>query len=76
MKEYAIWGIPKGETEQALLVAMPNGKPITEKSKVESYVKTLESVGCTAIKVQELDMTQEGVDNLARIWAGKRPKVS
>lgn len=54
--EYAIWGIPNGSSEETLLVAMPGGKPITDKSVAENLKALLETAhGCKNCRIQELD---------------------
>ena len=59
-KEYAIWGIPQGQHEDTLLVAMPNGKPITDKNEAKRIVALLEKkYGATKVRIQEIDLSGE-----------------
>lgn len=56
-KEYALWGIPPGKSEEVLLLARPHGKFITEKAQADKLKKILEEKhGATKVRIQELDM--------------------
>ena len=58
MKEYAIWGIPKGGTDETLLIAKIDGKEIRDKGVAERLVKLLgEKYGATELRIQEIDIT-------------------
>ena len=59
-KEYAIWGIPPGQTEETLLLAKPQGKFITDRGHAERLKKLLEEkYGATKVRIQEIDMDGE-----------------
>lgn len=59
-KEYAIWGIPKGETSETLLLAMPQGKPIEDMATAKRLEKLLvEKYGARRTRIQEIDMEGE-----------------
>jgi hypothetical protein len=56
MTEYAIWGIPPGQSEETLLLAMPQGKPITDRAEADKLMATLQSKhGCRNCRIQTLD---------------------
>lgn len=58
--EYAIWGIPKGGSSDTLLIAMPDGKPITNRAEALRFVKLLQDkYGARKVRVQEIDMSGE-----------------
>ena len=54
--EYAIWGVPPGETEETLLVATPKGKPITSKDDADRWALACERRGATEVRIQAVDM--------------------
>jgi len=57
MKEYVIWGIPKGGTDDTLLLAKIEGKEIRDKGLAKRMVKLLEDkYGATKVRIQEIDM--------------------
>jgi len=59
-KEYVIWGVPKGQKHETLLLEKPQGKTITDRKTANKFVKVLESkFGATKIRVQEIDMSKE-----------------
>ena len=56
-KEYAIWGVPEGGSSEELLVAMPEGRPITSRGEAETFVKLLEKkYGARSLRIQEIDL--------------------
>lgn len=55
--EYAIWGVPPGEREEDLLIAMPGGKPITSKSQAEKYKQAAIAKGATKVRIQTVDLS-------------------
>ena len=58
MTEFAIWGVPPHQTEEALLIDKPHGKVITDRDYAERLVRELEEKhGCTKVRIQELDGT-------------------
>jgi len=61
-KEYVIWGVPAGQTEETLLLEKVEGELITSRADAEKYKKVLETKhGCTKTRIQELDLSQEPV---------------
>lgn len=58
-KEYVIWGIPQGQTEETLLLEAPGGKRITSREEAERLKTLLETkYGATKTRIQELDLSQ------------------
>lgn len=58
MPEFAIWGIPPGQTESTLLYAMPGGLPVTDGQEANRVLKILEkNHGCTRCYIQTIDGT-------------------
>ena len=57
--EYAIWGIPAGDTEETLLLARRYGEPITSKIIAEDLAEMLRGgrFGSRAVRIQEIDLT-------------------
>lgn len=56
--EYVIWGIPKDQTEETLLLAQLENKPITDKAVAERMLKVLsKKYGCTDLRIQTIDFT-------------------
>ncbi len=59
-KEYVIWGIPKGQSEEDLLLASLKGEKIVSKTVAQKFAKLLEEkYGATKTRVQEVDMEGE-----------------
>lgn len=55
-REYAIWGIPPKQEDETLLVAMPNGKPITSRKEAERLMALLATKhGCRNCRIQCID---------------------
>ena len=53
MTEFAIWGVPPHQTEEALLIDKPHGKVITDRDYAERLVRELEEKhGCTKVRIQ------------------------
>lgn len=56
--EYVIWGIPPGQADETILLAEPNGTPITSIEAARQYLKQLEAKhGCSKCRIQTLDGT-------------------
>jgi hypothetical protein len=54
--EYVIWGIPPGQADETILLAEPNGKPITSIEAAQRFLERLETKhGCTRCRIQTLD---------------------
>ncbi len=60
MKEYVIWGIPKGEDDERLLLTSVEGKRIHDRAKAEKALKLLETkFSATNMRIQELDIEED-----------------
>ena len=62
-KEYVVWGVPKGETDEQVLYTKA-----TTNDRATQAKKILETKGCTQVRVQVLDMS---VDDLAQRFGGR-----
>lgn len=59
-KEYAIWGVPKGQTEETLLMAKFDGEFIVGVRLARKLADRLgKEFGATKIRIQELDMSRD-----------------
>ncbi len=64
--EYAIWGIPPGQSDETLLVAMPGGKPITSAFQANRLAELMaDKHKCTKVRVQKLDGSIPGFHHLS-----------
>lgn len=58
MVEYVIWGIPKGEEHEDILIEKFNGQPLTNKGEALKLVKILEKkLECKKVRIQEINLT-------------------
>lgn len=55
-KEYAIWGVPPGASEETLLVSQYRGDRIADEGVAKNVAKWCESKGATAVRVQVVDL--------------------
>ena len=56
--EYVIWGIPRGETEEKLLLTKIEGKPLTDINVAKKLKSVLEQKhGCTNVRIQKVDLS-------------------
>ncbi len=56
-KEYVIWGIPKGETDEQILLACVKGEAIRDGAWAGRLASLLETkYGATKTRVQEVNM--------------------
>lgn len=56
--EYVIWGIPPGKSDESLLVAKLEGKPVTDKNAAEKVKSVLEDKhGCTEVRIQTVNLS-------------------
>ena len=59
-KEYVIWGVPEGGSEDTLLLDSVQGRKITTRSEAESFAKLLrEKYKARKVRIQEIDLTSE-----------------
>jgi len=60
--EYPIWGVPPGQADETLLYTKA-----TTAAEAERVKRVLEAKGCTAVRVQTLDLADDDVaDQLRR----------
>lgn len=60
MFEYVIWGIAPNKTEEELLVANLEGKPITDKTLAEATKELLTNRhGCTNVRIQTINLQND-----------------
>jgi len=63
--EYVIWGIPKDGTEEVLLMAKFDGKPITSRDVADRLAGILATkYGAAKTRVQEVDLTDNKIQIL------------
>lgn len=53
--EYVVWGVPPGHKDETLLIAMPGGKPITDKDQANKYKQIAVNKGATKVRIQVVD---------------------
>lgn len=58
MIEYIIWGIAPGEKQEDLLLDKLHGKPVTSRLVAGKAMQTLIEMGCTATRIQEIDLSK------------------
>ena len=52
-KEYVIWGVRPGHTEEEMLISHASGNPITKKSQIEKYIPwLLHNHNCNNLRIQ------------------------
>ena len=56
-KEYIVWGVMPLVEGERLLIAAPNGRPITDRAVAELYLERLARRGCRGLRVQEVDLS-------------------
>lgn len=61
MKEYALWGVPPGETEETLLKT-----EIKSTEALEYWQEFVQEKGCSKVRVQTIDLS-ENYDPAAEI---------
>jgi len=63
MKEFVIWGIPKGQNDEAILLSKFDGKPIVRYELAQNLVTILkDKYECKAVRIQELNLTDNVLD--------------
>ncbi len=66
-KEYAIWGKPPNQTEETLLLAQPQGRPITDPEEAQKLMAVLVNQhGCTDCRIQTIDMENSDMSGFER----------
>ena len=55
-KEYAIWGVPPGASEETLLVSQYQGDRIADEGVAKNCAKWCEGRGATAVRIQAIDL--------------------
>ncbi len=66
-KEYAIWGKPPNQTEETLLLAQPQGRPITDPEEAKMFMDVLvQKHGCTDCRIQTIDMENPDMSGFER----------
>lgn len=71
MREYVIWGIAPGETDEQPLVVNWQGSPITDSDVAERLRQLCESkLGATRTRVQTIDLSENAPDSFADTWRG------
>ncbi len=59
-KEFAIWGVPPGETDENLLLTQVKGEPIRDRQVAEKLADLLKQrFGARQVRIQELDLAEE-----------------
>lgn len=62
MVEYVIWGIPKGQSEEVLLMSMFDGQPIKHYGLAENLCHMLRhKYHCKEVRIQEVDLTDNKI---------------
>ena len=57
MVDFVIWGTPKGQTEDTLLLASVQGSKITTLEEAKKYQTQIETrFGATKTRIQEINM--------------------
>ena len=69
--EFVIWGNAPGSDEQSLLLTLHKGKPITDiRQAIACKLWLRDCKGCSNLKIQEIELSQEGAEKLANAFRG------
>lgn len=64
-KEYVVWGVPKGETDEQVLYT--KAETMERAQQAKTILETQK--GCAQVRIQVVDM---GVDDVAQRFGGRR----
>ena len=69
--EYVLWGCPKDSNVETLLVSTYKSLPITNKRIIEAMQKDLIQLGCTNVRIQEVDFSIDAMDTFVNSLISK-----
>lgn len=62
-REFIIWGIPKGQDEEIILMSKFDGEPIMYYGLAENLASLLRhKYHCRGVRIQEIDLTDNEID--------------
>lgn len=63
MREFIIWGVPKGKNDEEILMTKFDGEPIRYYGLAQNLVSLLRhKYHCRNVRIQELNLTDNNLD--------------